>query len=40
MTDFRYIGKEGKAHLITDGMQIKYLYGREFTEWARKHFGR
>ena len=34
--DFRYIGKKGKAHLITDGMQTKYLYGKEFTKWANQ----
>ena len=35
--DFRYIGKKGKAHLITDGMQTKYLYGKEFTKWANSY---
>jgi len=34
--DFRYIGKKGKAHVISDGVQEKHLYGKEYTNWARQ----
>lgn len=40
MSDFRYIGKQGKQFLITDGLQTKYLTAKEFTAWARQHMGR
>ncbi len=39
MTDFRYIGKEGKLFLITDGMQTKYLTAKEFRAFSRQLFG-
>jgi hypothetical protein len=39
MTDFHYIGKDGKHFLITDGIRTKYLTAKEFRAFSRQLFG-
>lgn len=38
-TDYRYIGKEGKSFVVTDGLSTKYLTAKEFGEFSRQHLG-
>tara|TARA_R100000030_G_scaffold98613_1_gene88768 strand:+ start:177 stop:323 length:147 start_codon:yes stop_codon:yes gene_type:complete len=38
-TDYRYVGKEGKMHVVTDGLSVRYLNAREFKEFSRQIFG-
>jgi len=38
-TDYRYVGKEGKMHVVTDGLSVRYLDAREFQEFSRQIFG-
>lgn len=39
-TDYRYIGKEGKQHVVTNGLSTRYLSNREFREFSRQLFNR
>ena len=33
-TTWRFIGREGKAYLVTDGIRTKYLTAQEFRTFA------
>ena len=33
-TDYRYLGKEGKQHVVTSGLSTHYLSNREFREFS------
>ena len=37
-TDYRFIGKEKNAFVVTNGMQTKYLTAREFGDFTRQLF--
>jgi len=37
-TDYRFIGKEKNAFLVTDGMQIKHLTAKEFGVFSAQLF--
>ena len=34
MTTWTYIGRQGKAYLVTDGIRTKHLTAREFRTFA------
>ena len=38
-TDYRYVGKEGKRFVVTDGLSVRYLDAREFQEFSKQVFG-
>jgi hypothetical protein len=38
-TDYRYVGKEGKRFVVTDGLSVRYLDAREFQEFSKQAFG-
>lgn len=37
--DFRYVGKEGKLHVVTDGIRTRRLDNREFRQFSKQLFG-
>ena len=37
-TDYRYVGKEGKRFVVTDGLSVRYLDAREFQEFSKQAF--
>ena len=39
-TDYRFIGKEKNAFVVTDGMSTKYLTAKEFGVFSRQLFNR
>ena len=39
-TDYRYLGKEGKQHVVTNGLSTRFLSNREFREFSRQLFNR
>ena len=39
VTDYRYVGKEGKRCVVTDGFSVRYLDAREFQEFSKQAFG-
>lgn len=35
MTDYRYIGKQGKQFVITNGIRTKFLTAKEFRAFSQ-----